>query len=310
MSEIRKLEDDTKLSEEEERKRREKEKVYLTNYYFDKLQSSSEVKKVGLLEKKGGNRKNWTKRWFILYLDCLFYFKPGPNDSAPSAVAKPMGYIDLGYVKSSLITEYSERNDFVFIIPTPGRTYFLKANTRTKMDKWISVIKNQVTQLESVDKSVITNLTANLRVSQTIFPKNLTLPTQVTVDQALQFIQDMKKYAEGLKTWPAYFQKLKLFSEYYDGELQSYIDFMVHEPSIETRIRQCELSILSDWKQTIVNAVKELEDVSREVRNHKLKEYLQLIEFYKQYQREVHRNSNFELEAEAERLREMLMESS
>eukprot|EP01117_Protostelium_nocturnum_P015191 TRINITY_DN5858_c0_g3_i1.p1 TRINITY_DN5858_c0_g3~~TRINITY_DN5858_c0_g3_i1.p1 ORF type:complete len:1023 (+),score=305.38 TRINITY_DN5858_c0_g3_i1:105-3173(+) len=94
----------------------------------------SGIIKEGALSKKGGNRHNWSNRWFVLTSTHLCYFKKQTD-------AKPCGQISLYGSKVSL----SNRKAYCFAISTPERVYQISAPNDAEKDSWMKTIQEQTT---------------------------------------------------------------------------------------------------------------------------------------------------------------------
>jgi len=96
------------------------------------LHSSKPAKKSGILIKRGGLRKNWLRRFFILNDGVLNYYKFYP--------AKSSGKIDMIHV-----TAIKERNDilsrsFMFQVITSSRSYLFQAESKKDQEEWIEAL--------------------------------------------------------------------------------------------------------------------------------------------------------------------------
>eukprot|EP01103_Thecamoeba_quadrilineata_P012927 TRINITY_DN3458_c0_g1_i1.p1 TRINITY_DN3458_c0_g1~~TRINITY_DN3458_c0_g1_i1.p1 ORF type:complete len:790 (+),score=163.65 TRINITY_DN3458_c0_g1_i1:19-2388(+) len=91
------------------------------------------VVKSGFLQKKGGERRNWKTRWFVLKKAYLGYFKK-PLDPTPK------GAIHLAGVAVGVST----RKANCFAIRTALRTYFLCAQNKAEQDLWMAAIEESI----------------------------------------------------------------------------------------------------------------------------------------------------------------------
>eukprot|EP00053_Salpingoeca_punica_P000223 m.27821 g.27821 ORF g.27821 m.27821 type:complete len:323 (-) comp10152_c0_seq1:432-1400(-) len=98
------------------------------------------LQKSGYLLKKGGKRRNWKKRFFVLAGSDLKYY-PSKEDRK-----KELGHIDLSKSMGvnkildyrSAVVAAEQKN--VFTIGTPGRTYFLAALSEVDLEDWLRVM--------------------------------------------------------------------------------------------------------------------------------------------------------------------------
>lgn len=91
---------------------------------------ASPILRQGYLAKKGGNRKNWTIRWFTLQQHFLSYAKS-------ETASKPLGVIPL---INSVIRD-SDRRPHSLTISTPTRTYYIDAKTYKDKEEWIASLQ-------------------------------------------------------------------------------------------------------------------------------------------------------------------------
>mmetsp|Transcript_28012 Transcript_28012/g.78346 ORF Transcript_28012/g.78346 Transcript_28012/m.78346 type:complete len:647 (+) Transcript_28012:89-2029(+) len=96
----------------------------------------------GFLLKLGarGPVKRWKKRWFEMKEGKhLYYYQPGRTQTA-------MGFIDMEQVTGVYETPGNlglrkEKGEFVFQVDTPGRIYYLLANSNDNMSYWLKGIE-------------------------------------------------------------------------------------------------------------------------------------------------------------------------
>lgn len=91
--------------------------------------------KEGYLNKRGsGLVKNWTKRWFRLKRDSLYYFK-SPKDPNP---------VEEILLKDSIIEPTAKLGkEFCFIISSKysSKPFYLQASNQSELETWISALK-------------------------------------------------------------------------------------------------------------------------------------------------------------------------
>ncbi|MDP2438717.1 MAG: hypothetical protein Q8P67_23480 [archaeon] len=89
----------------------------------------SHILRRGYMSKRGGNRKNWSIRFFTLQAGSLSYAK--------NEAAKPLGIISL----ANAIIQDSDRKPYSFTIATPARTYFIDAKSYLEKEEWIAALR-------------------------------------------------------------------------------------------------------------------------------------------------------------------------
>jgi len=85
--------------------------------------------KEGWLTKKGGNRRNWQTRWFVLKSPELSYYKNKKD-------AKPKGVILLGGAK----VKPSNHKQYCFGVSLHERTYLMVAKDEKEKEDWMHAI--------------------------------------------------------------------------------------------------------------------------------------------------------------------------
>jgi len=97
--------------------------------------ASRGLAKEGFLTKKGSVVKNWKKRWFVLSGSNLLYFKK-QKDVFPAGVilVKDAKLIDC-------VAELIDNKTFCFMISTPGRDFFISADSGKDMFDWVQNLK-------------------------------------------------------------------------------------------------------------------------------------------------------------------------
>ncbi|GAM20685.1 hypothetical protein SAMD00019534_038600 [Acytostelium subglobosum LB1] len=90
-----------------------------------------EIVKQGYLTKKGAMRRNWTKRWFVLKQNYLFYFKTSRDK-------KPKGIIHL----VNIAVQKSYYKPFCMAIreSTENREFLICGSSQSEIDEWISSV--------------------------------------------------------------------------------------------------------------------------------------------------------------------------
>jgi len=94
----------------------------------------SEFSHSGWLIKEGGTFKSWRKRWCVLKDGVIHYSKH--KDSA-----KDLGTVHLEDATGIDPVPVYKRKKFIFKIPTPDRTYYLKSQNEKERQKWIDVCR-------------------------------------------------------------------------------------------------------------------------------------------------------------------------
>eukprot|EP00475_Leptophrys_vorax_P010288 TRINITY_DN16924_c0_g3_i1.p1 TRINITY_DN16924_c0_g3~~TRINITY_DN16924_c0_g3_i1.p1 ORF type:complete len:495 (+),score=149.17 TRINITY_DN16924_c0_g3_i1:92-1486(+) len=94
--------------------------------------------KAGWLQKQGGKRKNWNKRWFVLVRDNLFYFK-----DEHTKTPEPEGGIPLEYctvILNAKDTMDIPKKNAIGIL-TLYRNYYIQAASGEEMVSWANAIE-------------------------------------------------------------------------------------------------------------------------------------------------------------------------
>ena len=99
----------------------------------------SPIIKAGFLSKKGGERRNWNKRWFELRSHSLAYYNSRKAD-------KLKGEIPL--INCEVEEQEYETKTFVFVLKSSNRTYFISAFSEADMKSWIKSITKCIQSLE------------------------------------------------------------------------------------------------------------------------------------------------------------------
>ena len=97
----------------------------------------------GWLLKRGEVIKGWKKRWFEIRDGHAFYYKY-PDD------AKALGAIDLNPCSTRVVrydtdnvSVTSPRNEKIFRVVTPKRTWILAAESEVEMNEWVNHFQNE-----------------------------------------------------------------------------------------------------------------------------------------------------------------------
>eukprot|EP01136_Pigoraptor_vietnamica_P034464 Opistho-1_new@98463 len=103
----------------------------------------------GWLEKEGGNVKSWKSRWFVLKGTSLFYYPdhkdPNPLGQIANVDKAKLVLPDANEAKGGLFARKS-RNQHVFMLELPDRTWKLAAPDRPTMDGWVAAIREAATR--------------------------------------------------------------------------------------------------------------------------------------------------------------------
>eukprot|EP00029_Vermamoeba_vermiformis_P006300 TRINITY_DN2431_c0_g1_i1.p1 TRINITY_DN2431_c0_g1~~TRINITY_DN2431_c0_g1_i1.p1 ORF type:complete len:655 (+),score=165.37 TRINITY_DN2431_c0_g1_i1:48-2012(+) len=107
--------------------------------YEEKRQSTFVIEYSGYLTKRGDTVKSWKKRWFVLKDNRLAYY-------AKKEDQQPKGSIPLGGTDVKVSTEETAQrvkgcpSPAMFEIATPGRVFYIEAESTEDMEKWLGVI--------------------------------------------------------------------------------------------------------------------------------------------------------------------------
>jgi len=105
----------------------------------------------GYLVKEGGSWKSWKRRYFELRGSSLSYFKKLGD-------ATPVGLIDLNECTSVMAVSYKKEN--AFCLDTPGRKYYICADTPQERDSWVSVLSKTI-QSQNAPASTVSTPSTN-----------------------------------------------------------------------------------------------------------------------------------------------------
>eukprot|EP01114_Cavostelium_apophysatum_P015811 TRINITY_DN438_c0_g1_i5.p1 TRINITY_DN438_c0_g1~~TRINITY_DN438_c0_g1_i5.p1 ORF type:complete len:382 (+),score=103.60 TRINITY_DN438_c0_g1_i5:237-1382(+) len=94
--------------------------------------------KAGYLVKEGGKFKTWKKRWMVLKNNVIYYSKKQNSGE--------LGIIRLNGITPDqvIISQRVRKNQFMFEIKTPNRTYYLCADTESERTSWMDAIKQSM----------------------------------------------------------------------------------------------------------------------------------------------------------------------
>lgn len=112
-----------------------------TSRLSDLRKSEGEIKKVGYLIKKGGMRKNWTTRYFVLRHNTISYHK-SPNEAAKGVIVLE---------PSSKVTNAHDKKSFSFTVSqaTEGtREYWLAAADSKEHVAWMDAVEGAIRLLK------------------------------------------------------------------------------------------------------------------------------------------------------------------
>jgi len=111
------------------------------NYWKSNSVQWTQQWKEGFLHKRGGIRHNWTKRWFMLRDEFLFYYE------AKDGSHYLRGKIPLYGVTTEIVdrkrSSSSGPQDYFFNIVTSGRVYQMAAGSEEERQAWVRAIQNQ-----------------------------------------------------------------------------------------------------------------------------------------------------------------------
>lgn len=152
----------------------------------DQLLGDPSAVKWGYLSKKGGDRRNWTHRFFILKQNndsagkiyVIEYHKDHKVFSLPiftflyiliilpiyhflfgiyshyQNLKKPKGVIA---INKDTVVSHSNRKNFCFSIKTESREYLIQAKSGVEVDEWKQAIERCVTPIGSIFKTMQRN---------------------------------------------------------------------------------------------------------------------------------------------------------
>jgi len=97
--------------------------------------------KAAWITKRGGNVKNWKRRWCVLQGDVMFYFATQKDSS-------PKGSIQLE--RTSKVAEtVVKKKQHTFQVVTVHRTYYISAESKEELEDWLSVINTAIKKLST-----------------------------------------------------------------------------------------------------------------------------------------------------------------
>ena len=94
----------------------------------------------GWLDKKGGFRKNWNRRWFMLQNDCLIYKK---EESGGNVGSIPVSSIQEAR-RSTFESASKQARPFEIELVTKERTYRFMAADEQNRTAWLTVLQQEV----------------------------------------------------------------------------------------------------------------------------------------------------------------------
>ena len=97
------------------------------------------------LQKRGEKNKKWKKKWFVLRPTQLCYYKTDEE------------YEIAGLIQATEIHTVEQipdkKREFVFVVITRTRSFYLQASTKNEMDRWIDEVRNVTNQEDKENKS-------------------------------------------------------------------------------------------------------------------------------------------------------------
>eukprot|EP01105_Mastigella_eilhardi_P006567 TRINITY_DN1809_c1_g2_i1.p2 TRINITY_DN1809_c1_g2~~TRINITY_DN1809_c1_g2_i1.p2 ORF type:complete len:574 (+),score=147.43 TRINITY_DN1809_c1_g2_i1:2072-3793(+) len=97
--------------------------------------SLQEIVKQGFLTKKGGNRHNWTQRWFVLKMKYLYYFQ-SPKERIPKGVICLQG----AKVHKEQVGVNNVKREHCWCIDVGKRQYLIACKTDEEVDAWVTAV--------------------------------------------------------------------------------------------------------------------------------------------------------------------------
>ena len=82
------------------------------NFYSVPSTASAKVEKDGWLTKQGGMVKTWKRRWFVLKVNYLYYYKLKEDP-------QPLGFIPIDRASIKVLEENPHKKSFCFGITDP-----------------------------------------------------------------------------------------------------------------------------------------------------------------------------------------------
>eukprot|EP01102_Stenamoeba_stenopodia_P021236 TRINITY_DN84_c0_g2_i1.p1 TRINITY_DN84_c0_g2~~TRINITY_DN84_c0_g2_i1.p1 ORF type:complete len:937 (+),score=259.51 TRINITY_DN84_c0_g2_i1:113-2923(+) len=119
----------------------------------------------GFLFKQGKMISNWKKRWFQVMGNKIYYYKTKPTGGDPnsSSSEKPRGFIALDKttvvkpydspLKQNKVTAYappSKDENCRFSVSSPGRTFYLIAESEREMQHWVQRLNQLLSELYNI----------------------------------------------------------------------------------------------------------------------------------------------------------------
>lgn len=97
--------------------------------------------KEGFLTKMGFFRKNWSKRWFVVFKNEVRYYKKRGDK-------RPIRVIDLNDA-TEVAEEKVQGRSFCFKIVTAKRSFYMEASSDSELQQWLYILKWKLSQLRS-----------------------------------------------------------------------------------------------------------------------------------------------------------------
>ena len=161
------------------------ENLFLASTSLRHANHDSSVVKEGWLLKRGGKRKNWKKRWFVLSKLLIFYYTDPDRGCNKGTIV-----LDGTHVEPTTqgVTTAS------FKIITPNRTFLISCEDRTERDSWVNAIQDVLSRfdvkqvpMESV-KSELKHLCESYEQLQATPDPHTTFVLQWWLPQALEMV--------------------------------------------------------------------------------------------------------------------------
>eukprot|EP00730_Choanoeca_flexa_P017291 TRINITY_DN8307_c0_g1_i4.p1 TRINITY_DN8307_c0_g1~~TRINITY_DN8307_c0_g1_i4.p1 ORF type:complete len:179 (+),score=27.45 TRINITY_DN8307_c0_g1_i4:212-748(+) len=102
----------------------------------------SSASKEGYLEKLGGVRKNWKKRFFVSEKFLLHYYKD-------KQTKQPIRTLDLCFC-DRVVKDETQGKPHCIALLMPARTYYLSAESQSECSDWFRFLQDKVDQAKQV----------------------------------------------------------------------------------------------------------------------------------------------------------------